>query len=100
MDLGVQFDAEYDGADRFVENSAQSAHFGPLWALNGHLRHFGQINVYEIILFLHKKVHIMPLIYHSTNFNHTLIKGPVTWPQRGQGPLAIFVVVKAEAYIV
>ena len=31
MDLGVQFDAEYDGADRFVKNYAQSAHFGPLW---------------------------------------------------------------------
>ena len=31
MDLGVEFDAEYDGADRFVENCAESAHFGPLW---------------------------------------------------------------------
>ena len=63
-------------------------HYG---ARNGHLGYFGQINVHEIILFLHKKVHNIPLIYHSTNSNHTLIKGAVTWPPRGQGPMAIFV---------
>ena len=31
MDLGVEFDAEYDGADRFVKNCGKSANFGPLW---------------------------------------------------------------------
>ena len=31
MDFGVEFDAEYNGANRFLENCGQSAHFGPLW---------------------------------------------------------------------
>ena len=59
-------------------------HYG---GLNGHMGHFGQINVHEMILFLHKKVHMHgPSIYNSTYSNLALIKGPVTWPQRGPGP--------------
>ena len=29
MDSKVEFDAESDGADRFLKKGAQSAHFGP-----------------------------------------------------------------------
>ena len=89
--VGVEFDAEYNGADRFVENCVESAHFGSFWGLKWAFVTFWlDINVHEIIFFLHKKSTCMSLLYLSTNYNYTIIKWPVFWPQRGHRPLSIF----------
>jgi len=40
MDSNVEFDAESDGADRFLKKGAQSAHFGPNRGPDGFLRPF------------------------------------------------------------
>ena len=80
MNLGVKCDAEYDGADRFVEKRAQSAHFGslfgPKWAFGGILAKLMCMKSYYFFI----KNSYSPLIYHSTNSSYALMKGPVTWP--------------------
>ena len=58
-------------------------HYG---GLNGHLGHFGQINVHEIILFLHKKVHRGPryIILHIPIMHFS--RGPLLGHKGDRGP--------------